>query len=155
MTGEWHTLGTWVCNQAGWLCAVLQRREGATERLAMGRDVSGQEAITNVVTLTTVRRILWSPLWKLDYLQAWDVPCAGCKAESRARSQGRRGTECPEARLVRAALGCTVRGETVCAVEVRGSFLVAHVPHSWGSLCLHWLRVARGTGAHYTKVELH
>lgn len=35
---------------------------GATERWAVGRDVTGQEAITIAVSLTVVRRILWSPL---------------------------------------------------------------------------------------------
>lgn len=41
---------------------MQQRREGAAERLAMGRDVTGKEDITVVVTLTIVRRVLWSPL---------------------------------------------------------------------------------------------
>lgn len=142
MTEEWHTLGMWICNQAGWHRGVQQRREGATERLAMGRDVTGMEEMTIVVTLTMARRILWSPLWKPDYLLEWDMLCMGCKAESRSRvlwSQGRRGIECPEARLVQAALGCRIRGETVCAVEVRGSCLVAQhltVGGAWG--CTDW-----------------
>lgn len=71
------------------------------------------------------------------------------------QSQGRKGVECPEARLVQTALGCRTTGGIVCVVEVRGSFFVAQVPLCWGSLWLHSLRVAGGTGAHYRKVELH
>lgn len=46
--------------------------------------------------------------------------CDGCKAESRSTvlwSQGRRGVECPEARLVQASLGSRIRGETACRGE--------------------------------------
>lgn len=57
------------------------------------------------------------------------MPCVECKAEVMLCapvlwSQGRRGVEHLAAMYARAALGCRIRGETTCAVEVKGGFLV-------------------------------